>query len=1140
MGGLTEWLEGIGLSQYGALFAAHAIDKDVLPDIADQDLERLGIPLGHRKKLLRGIAALTVGKVAELGVSCVSPLLAASTLAASVSERRHISVLFCDLVGSTELAARLDPEDLREIIRAYQGACAGAIVRFEGHVTRFVGDGVLACFGYRLAHEDDAERCVLAGCMIVDSVRKLRLPHNIRLQVRVGIESGLVIVGDLIGPMATDEQAVIGETPNVASRLQALAESNDVIIGPGTRRLLGRQFDLIELGPQRLKGIAKPLPAWRVVGESTAESRFVAASSSSPTAGLIGREQELALLLDRWEQAASGEGQIVLLSGEAGVGKSRLAEGLCQRIAHRQRTVVRYQCSPYHQSSPLHPVIRQLECAAHFAPDDALDIKLDRLVQLLGSGNSNVSIFVSLLSIPPGPRCPETDMDPQLAKEKTFSALLDQLAGIASVQPVLILLEDAHWIDPTTQEFFGRIIDLVRELPVLILVTFRTDFVVPWRGHRHMTALLLNRLGRRYSEIMVRQVAAGKALPQGVVKDIIARADGVPLFIEELTKTVLESGLSDKSVELAGEIRAPASVGIPETLQGSLMARLDSLGPAKEVAQIGAVVGREFSYDVISAAKLCGAADLDKALRRLIESELIHVQGDAPRLTYAFKHALVQEVAYAALVRDRRQLIHSAIARAMEERFPETANADPQLIAHHHTEAGQWASAVDWWHRAGLQALGRSSNSEALSHLGKAIELLGNLTESSDRDSLELDLRLRLGSALKGTKGYAVPEFESNYERASALCERIGDQVRLFPSLDGRWLSSFCRGDMPTAAARAQHLLDAANIQENSGPRMNGHLVLGITQSFRGNGLAARASLEKAFALYDPQKHASDTQLYGRNPKVCSLCYQSFALQQLGYPVQAAKALGQAKTLAAETGHFATTALALLFGCIAAVLRRDPAALKEPANELLALSRQHGSQYWELHGQTFVAQFQATEGHLEEALDRIRRCFSGWQARDSAFMRPWLKLMEAELLGNLGRQLDALRHLDEAQELIERTEIRFCEPELHRLRAGTLSARGASDAEVEACFEEAIRIARGQSAKFWELRAASNWARFCRERQRHAQARQLLSEVYNSFTEGFDTPDLQEARALLDSLGVVTAPNTAAAQTRPTRKCADW
>jgi predicted ATPase len=552
------------------------------------------------------------------------------------------------------------------------------------------------------------------------------------------------------------------------------------------------------------------------------------------------------------------------------------------------------------------------------------------------------------------------------------------------------------------------------------------------------------------------------------------------------------------------------------------MARLDSLGPAKEIAQLGAVIGREFSYDLLSAIAPDLAHRLPDALRQLTQAQLIFEQGTLAHATYSFKHALVQEAAYGALLRSKRQEVHASVARAMEERFPATIEVQPQLIAHHYTEAGLSEPAIDWWRRAGLQALGRSANVEAQSHIDRAIQLLEALPESSDRDALELDLRLRLGAALVGTKGYAVPEFEANYERAWVLSERVGDPVRIFPALNGRWLSSFCRGDLPVAAARAQQFLEVAERQGDAGSQMMGHQILGITQSFRGDGLAARASLARAIALYDPQAHASYIQLYGRNPKVCSLGYLSFAIQQLGYPDQAVRTLEQARA-EGGTGHFVTTALALLFTCIAAVLRRDIGALKEPAIELLTLARRHGSQYWELHGQTFVALLEASEGRVEEALEQIRICLFGWEARNSGFMRPWLKLMEIELLFELGRHGEGLRHLDEARDLIERTDIRFCESELLRLRASVLSAHGASDAEIDACFREAVAVARRQSAKFWELRVVTSWARFHRDRQRHALARELLEDVCAWFTEGFDTPDLQEARALLDSLGSAVA-----------------
>jgi class 3 adenylate cyclase len=735
---IAAWLRELGLEQYEQAFRDNAIDVEVLPDVTDADLAGLGVLLGHRRKLLRAAATLRapamVEREASPGEAPSSPL---SKMARTPeAERRQLTVLFCDLVGSTELAAQLDPEDMGAVLRAYQDTVAGEITRFEGHIAKYMGDGVLAYFGWPIAHEDDAERAVRAGLAVTAALTRLAPPAGEPLAARVGIATGMVMVGQMIGEGAAQEQTVVGGTPNLAARLQGLAAPGSAVISQATRRLVGGLFELADLGPQCLKGFAEPIRAWRLVGISAAESRFEAMHSAGLTP-LIGREHELGLLLDRWERAKNSEGQVVLLSGEPGIGKSRITQALHERLAAEPHLRLRYHCSPYHVGSALFPVIDQLERAAGLQPEDTAEIRLDKLETVLSEVTENINevapVLAALLWIPTGPRYPPLNLMPEAQKARTFEVLLGQLVGLAARQPVLMVLEDAHWIDPTSAELFGLVMDRIQRLPVLLLMTFRPEFAPPWTGYTHATSLTLSRLGQRQGAQMVERLTSGKPLPPEVLEQILAKTDGVPLFVEELTKTVLESGLladAGDHFELAGPVPALA---IPATLHDSLVARLDRLAPVKEVAQIGAVIGREFPYDLLSAVAPMSANQLGDALEQLVSSELVFRRGTPPGATYTFKHALVQDAAYQSLLNSKRQQLHASIAQVLQQQFPDVGETQPEVLAQHFTEAGLGERAIAYWRRAGELAVGRSANVEAIAHLNKGLELLGTMPDAPER-----------------------------------------------------------------------------------------------------------------------------------------------------------------------------------------------------------------------------------------------------------------------------------------------------------------------------------------------------------------------------------------------------------------------
>jgi class 3 adenylate cyclase/predicted ATPase len=1058
---------------------------------------------------------------------------------ATQAERRQLTVMFVDLVGSTALSGRLDPEDMRDLLRGFQDVTAGEVARFEGHVAKLLGDGVLAYFGWPAAHEDEAERAVRAGLGLVKAVGRLTAPNGEALACRVGIATGLVVVGDLAGEGEARERAVVGETPNLAARLQGLAEPGAVVVAEATRRLLGGLFAYRDLGAVPLKGFAAPVRAFAIAGEGAAESRFEALHAAGLTP-LIGREQELALLVDRWQRAREGEGQVVLLAGEPGIGKSRLVRAFRERLGDEPHTALSQFCSPYHTNTALHPVIGLLERAAGLRREDPPEHHLDRLEAMLALATEDVGAcappLADLLGIPTGGRYPVLELSPQQRKKQIFRALLDQLAGLAARQPVLVVYEDVHWADPTTLELIGRVVEQVQRLAVLVLITFRAEFVPPWAGHGHVTALSLSRLGRRQGGVLVARVAGGKPLPPEVLGQILVRTDGVPLFVEELTKAVLESGLLREEGDRYALTGPLPPLAIPATLQDSLMARLDRLAPIKEVAQVAACLGREFDHAVLAAVSPLPEPALSGALDQLVEAELIFRRGVPPEASYIFKHALVCDAAYQSLLKSRRQQLHGRIASVLEARFPELAETQPEVLAQHCAEAGLTEKAVAYWHQAGKLAAQRSALAEAVTQLHRGLELLPRLSDRAERGRLEVELQVTLGYVLMISKGVAAPEMGTAYGRARTLCREL-DDARLEPvALWGMWQYLHNRPDMAAALVTAEELLTWARSRGDVAAEVSGHRSACVTRVFRGDLELALSHADQVKALYDPAQHpitVSLTDPWIFTPWIAARSVSVWALLLLGRPGQAFALSREALSAADADGRPYVRAVVLHQQNVFDQMRGEQRAVEERSAGLLMLTEKHGFPHWHATATILHGWAVATGGAPEAGLAETRRGLAAKQATGAEVKVPYYLGLMAGQLGRMGRAADALALLDDAFTRVKATGERWYEAELHRLRGEALLQTAPPDVEqAAACFREAIEVAQRQSAKWWELRAASSLARLWADQGEQATAHDLLAPVLGWFTEGFDAPDLREAKALLQEL----ASTPLGPRTRPRRR----
>jgi predicted ATPase/class 3 adenylate cyclase len=1118
MTGIAEWLASIGLGEYAQRFGDNAIDLSVLRDLTEQDLKDLGVLLGHRRKMLRAIAELK-GDVLRTSQAGTKPA------PRDGAERRQLTVMFCDLVGSTALSARLDPEDLRVVIGAYLACVAEVIARNEGVIARYMGDGVLAYFGYPQAHEDDAEQATRAGLALVDAVANLQTDIAAGLQVRVGIATGMVVVGDLTGEGAAKEQGVIGETPNLAARLQALAEPGTVLISESTHRLTDGHFDYRNLGSVALKGWVEPIPAWQVLGATGVESRFEAQHKTRLTP-LIGRDEEFELLLRRWQLAKRGEGCVVVLTGEPGIGKSHIALALEERLESEPHITLRHFCSAHHTNSALYPFIRQLERASRFERSDSPAEKFAKLEALLKRSGADadrvVAPLANLLSLPLNDRYHVPEMSPQKRKEMTLAALLAQFGGLAARQAVFVIFDDVHWADPTSLELLTLTLEQVQRLPVLLLITARPEFTPPWPGHAHMTTVSLTRLNRNDGAALIGRVTGGKTLPKEVMNQILARTDGVPLFVEELTKSVLETGLLKERDDHYVLSHPLPSMAIPTTLHASLMARLDRLAPVREVAQIGSVVGREFSYELLSTVAGLPKEALEEALAQLVRSELVFCRGQLPQAVYTFKHALVRDAAYSGLLRSRRAALHATIADAFEQRFPEIVEAQPETLAHHLTEAGLFEKAEAYWLQAGKKAAVRSANLEAIAHLERGIEALGHLPDGRRKDRLELDFQFVLGTCLIATQGPASNKAMATFSRARELCERLGGPPEQLQVMFWLTTASVIRGELPLAQEMIVALLQLTEARGDRPALLNAMRGQAMIRLFMGHASAARELLERAVEAFNAssEEERLAARAAGQDAGVADLALMSWSLWLLGHADTAITRLVAAIQRADAIDHPHSQAYACYYASVLHALRGEFLTAQGYAERCLTLSEEHGFRQWRGLAHAIrgicVSLLDPSSGALEEiraALDEYRS--AGYQLGITA-----LYVLLCPALLSSHKYEAALEMIEQGLATVNRNSERIFEAELYRLKARALLVHGAPEARIEAqsLLDQALTTARSQRAKALELRATKDLAALWIDQGRRQEALDFLAPIYAWFTEGFDTQDLKVAKALLDQL----------------------
>jgi class 3 adenylate cyclase len=1109
---VASWLSALGLGQYEPAFRENGIDAELLPKLTAEDLRDLGVVrVGDRRRLLDAVAGLRDGAGPTLlGAQPLTPNLEARWDA----ERRQLTILFCDLVGSSDLAARLDPEDFRDVISTYQRKVDEAMVPFGGFVAKYMGDGVLIYFGYPRATEHDAERAVRAGLGLVDAIAAIESPKP-SLSVRVGIATGLVVVGDSLGSGPSQEQAVVGETPNLGARLQGLAEPNSVLICPTTRRLVGDLFACRDLGPVSLKGFPTSVRVTQALGESALPGRFEALRATSLTP-LVGREEQIELLHRRWESAKAGAGQVVLISGEPGVGKSRITHALDERLRGERLTRLRYFCSPHHVDTALYPFINQLEQAAGIGRDDTPIDRIEKVKTRLAGGaasDEDLDLFAALAVPSTVDGQTSSAAGSRSKRAKTFAAFIRQIVTLSERGPVLMVFEDAHWSDPTSVELLNMIVGDIRAHSVLLILTFRPEFRLQWAGDAHVTTLVLNRLDARHTAEFAQRVAGGKALPSEIVGQIVQRTDGVPLFIEELTRTILESGVLKEDGHrylLEGSLPAGA---IPSSLQASLLARLDRLAPARRLAQIGAAFGREFPHRLLSVVAEYAEADLVESVTKLIEAGLISRRGVPPDATYVFKHALVQDAAYGTLLRGTRRALHAKIAAALEQHFADLVQNRPELLAHHHSEAKAPAIAAKYWLEAGRNNARRSAHVEAIRSYESALAAIRELPDDPISRRMELDVQLALTPSSMSV-GMADERTRAAAQRAICLCEEFGTTRRAIPARFAlaSYLSS--SGDLVSAMAEARRTICIGEDLGDDAILLLGHRSVGSGALWLGDLDAARRHLETALSiatrmdagemstLGDFDHHAAAVGLYGHLQLRRGDLYSGWRFHD------------EASRMAKTRDDAFTVAFILLHRLISEVTTSSFESLQSTARTFVDVCEKRDIQQWRDTGELIALWCAVKTGREEAVPDELPARVARLRKAPWQLQFPFCLRLGAEMLILADGFFEARELLDELDQLVDTTKQIWILPDAYRLRA-ELDRRAAAGSSAEWWLEKSLAQARDHGETYAELCAARDLARLFMARGEPGRAGELLTVTCEKINGSTDNLDLREARALL-------------------------
>jgi class 3 adenylate cyclase/tetratricopeptide (TPR) repeat protein len=1105
------WLESIGLGQYAAAFADNDVDLDIAAELGDDDLKELGLSLGHRKKFQKAVAALSNAPAEETGQ--VAPPAVSARDPNAGAERRQLTVMFCDLVGSTAMSTQLDVEDLREVISGYQDVCRGIVDQYGGFIARYMGDGILIYFGYPQAHEDEGDRAVRTGLDIIRAVRSLRLRPDLELEVRIGVATGVVIVGDIIGEGASEESAVLGETPNLAARLQGLAEPNTMVIGPETRSLIQDRFRCTDLGEHTVKGIARPVRAWGVVEALAIGDRFGGQAYST----LVGREEELDLVHQRWNRAVSGQGQAVVISGEAGIGKSRLVQAVKEISATDQAEVVHISCSSYHAQDPLYPFIDGLTRLVGFEESDSSTQKLDKIDALLSARELDAGavapVLAALLSVPTDERYPPHGLSPQALKQRTLVVLGDLLFQPSGDGSLLLVFDDAHWADPTSLDLLGIALRAIMRRAVLIVVTCRPEFEAPWRGADHLTTLSLQRLTPAQSRSLIGTVAGGKGFPDSIVRTIIEKADGVPLFVEELTRNIIESGLleeNDDAYLLTGPL---PPLAIPTTLHDSLMARLDRLPTAKEIAQIGSAIGRQFDYGLIASVTDLSDDKLQDALARLRDAEIVFDEGAPPNSSYLFKHALVQDAAYESLLRRPRQSLHGRIVTALETKFAETADAEPGVLGRHCMEASLFPQSAAYYQKAGLVSALRSSMAEALAQLELGLAAVAKIEDPAQRAQIELELRMTLVFPLRALKGLGANEVEQNYQRAFELIQTTGANDQVLPVLYGLFAVVWARGDIAAASRRADDLLAQAAAANDPLSLVVAHYAVGLVCFFLGKNEACLEHLDAVLLAYDPSQHAALALTYAIEFGVGAWNYRALCAAAMGRFAEAKGNLESAVELARALNHPFPLSHALGVGAAALLYFREPQAMLDWSVEAIDVAREQGFAPYLAIAQLCRGWGRALNGDHASGLADLSEGIGNWAGGGYGLATPWFQVRHAEAFIAANEPEAALQIIDQALVAIE------AGPQ-HQFRANALVARGdvrAMLGDRDAAmtdYKTAADAAAAQGGAGEQLHALLHLARLMEKDPGFGDVAQSIRAVLEQI--GDEThPEMAEARDLV-------------------------